>query len=181
MGDFNVDPASLELPLRVTYQLLINAGFSDAWRQLNPSDPGFTCCQDANLLNPNSALSFRPDLVLTRGAVSVEDIKLVGDKPSDRTPSDPHLWPSDHAGLLATLRILTPSVFVNAGNDSPRPVKNTAIAVGGTDFPPGTVVNIDLDAGSRRGTATVGPDGSFEWDAQVRQSGWRHSTRRWRG
>ena len=107
------------------------------------------------------------DLVLTRGAVSVEDIKLVGDQPSDRTPSDPPLWPSDHAGLLATLRILTPSVFVNAGNDSPRPVKNTAIAVGGTDFPPGTVVNIDLDAGSRRGTATVGPDGSFEWDVSI--------------
>jgi hypothetical protein len=39
-------------------------------------------CQAANLLNPNSALSYRIDLVLTRGAVSVEDIKLVGDQPS---------------------------------------------------------------------------------------------------
>ena len=165
MGDFNLDPASLKLPS--TYQLLINAGFSDAWKQRHPSDPGFTCCQDANLQNPNSELSTRMDLVLTRGAVSVEDIKLVGDQPSDRTPSDPPLWPSDHAGLLATLRILTPSVFVNAGNDSPRPVKSTGIVVGGADFPPGTAVNINLDARSSRGTATVGPDGSFEWDVSI--------------
>jgi hypothetical protein len=63
---------------------------------------------------------------------------------------------------------VTPSVFVNAGNDSPRPVKYTGITVGGTDFPPGTVVNITLDAGSRRGTATVGPDGSFEWNVSIR-------------
>jgi hypothetical protein len=84
--------------------VFINAGFSDAWKQRNPLLSGFTCCQAADLLNPNLALSSRIDLVLTRG-ISVEDIKLVGDQPSDRTPSDPPLWPSDHAGLLATLRI----------------------------------------------------------------------------
>jgi hypothetical protein len=62
---------------------------------------------------------------------------------------------------------VTPSVFVNAGNDSSvRPATFTGIIVGGTDFLPGTVVNITL--GSRRGTATVGPDGSFEWDVNIR-------------
>jgi hypothetical protein len=74
---------------------------------VNPGSDGFTCCQAPDLLNPNSTLSYRIDLVLTRG-VSVENIKLVGDQPSDRTlfpPSDPPLWPSDHAGVLATLRI----------------------------------------------------------------------------
>ena len=41
--------------------------------------------QAADLLNPTSILSYRIDLVLTRGTVSVEDIKLVGDRTSDRT------------------------------------------------------------------------------------------------
>ena len=57
----------------------------------------------ANLLNPISQLSERIDLVLFRGGFHVEDIRLVGEKPSDRIP--PGLWPSDHAGVVATLRI----------------------------------------------------------------------------
>jgi endonuclease/exonuclease/phosphatase family metal-dependent hydrolase len=103
VGDFNTVGDAPAHPSFPTYQLLVNAGFADAWKQKHPSLPGFTCCQAANLLNPTSALSSRIDLVLTRGAVSVRDIKIVGDKASDRTPSG--LWPSDHAGLVATLRI----------------------------------------------------------------------------
>ena len=102
-GDFNTvagDPAHPTFP---TYQLFIDAGFIDAWKQKYPTLPGFTCCQASNLLNPISALSLRIDLVLTRGAVSVQDIKVVGDRAIDRTSSG--LWPSDHAGLVATLRI----------------------------------------------------------------------------
>lgn len=63
---------------------------------------------------------------------------------------------------------VTTSVFVNAGNDSPRPVKSTGISVGGEGFLPGSVVNITIDKGSRRGTATVAPDGSFEWNVSIR-------------
>jgi hypothetical protein len=33
----------------------------------------------------------------------VLDIRRVGDQPGDRTPSG--LWPSDHAGVIATLKI----------------------------------------------------------------------------
>jgi len=40
-------------------------------------------------------------LILLRGAFAVENINLIGNKPSDRTPS--RLWPSDHAGIVATL------------------------------------------------------------------------------
>lgn len=105
LGDFNAsgdipNPPNITLP---TYELIINAGFSDAWKQRFPTLPGLTCCQAADLLNPTSTLQVRIDLVFTRGAVSVEDIELVGDRTSDRTPSG--LWPSDHAGLSATLRI----------------------------------------------------------------------------
>jgi endonuclease/exonuclease/phosphatase family metal-dependent hydrolase len=104
LGDFNADPRDdPSNPTFPTYQLLISAGFSDAWKQRYPSLPGFTCCQAADLLNPISTLSVTIDHVLTRGAISVQDIKLVGDRASDRTPSG--RWPSDHAGVTATLRI----------------------------------------------------------------------------
>lgn len=104
LGDFNADPRDDPAnPTFPTYQLLISAGFSDAWKQRYPSLPGFTCCQAADLLNPISTLSVTIDHMLTRGSVSVQDIKLVGDRASDRTASG--FWPSDHAGLAATLRI----------------------------------------------------------------------------
>jgi endonuclease/exonuclease/phosphatase family metal-dependent hydrolase len=96
-GDFNADndPANEHFPV---YQALIDGGLKDAWKR---HSPGFTCCQDFNLLNPTSKLSFRIDLILYRGDFEVEEIEVVGGKPSDKTPSG--LWPSDHAGVAATL------------------------------------------------------------------------------
>jgi hypothetical protein len=44
----------------------------------------------------------RIDLILFRGFAGVDNMKVFGDLPSDRTPSG--LWPSDHAGVVATLR-----------------------------------------------------------------------------
>ena len=103
VGDFNADAANSADPTFATYQLLLNAGFRDGWKALHPTLPGFTCCQAPNLLNPTSTTSHRIDLVLTRGPVSVNDIAVVGDRPFERTSSG--LWPSDHAGLVASLRI----------------------------------------------------------------------------
>jgi endonuclease/exonuclease/phosphatase family metal-dependent hydrolase len=100
-GDFNANASNPTDPTHVIYQLLIKAGFSDAWKQAHPSAPGFTCCQDSDLLNPTSKLSQRIDLVMLRGAISVEEIDLIGDTQTDRTKSG--LWPSDHAGLAAAL------------------------------------------------------------------------------
>jgi hypothetical protein len=95
--------------------MLINAGFSDAWTDANPSAPGFTCCQDPNLLNQTSKLSQRIDLVMLRGAIDVEEIHLVGDGPADRTPSG--LWPSDHAGLAAELDVVPKGKGGQVGED----------------------------------------------------------------
>jgi endonuclease/exonuclease/phosphatase family metal-dependent hydrolase len=100
VGDFNV---TAPVPSDPTYGRFLTAGFVDAWTRKRPSDQGFTCCQAPNLLNPTSLLNQRIDLVLFRGAFHVDDIRLVGEKPSDKTPSG--LWPSDHAGVVATLRI----------------------------------------------------------------------------
>jgi len=121
-GDFNTtadDPSNLSFQV---YQTLINGGgvlttgLTDAWKLLHPNQPGFTCCQDPNLLNKRSNLDLAPcppgsaattcphriDLILFRGFAGVDNMKVFGDLPSDRTPSG--LWPSDHAGLVATLR-----------------------------------------------------------------------------
>ncbi len=102
IGDFNSDADGNGTP---TYGNLIAAGFIDTWSQAHPGDLGFTCCQDANLLNPTSKLSERVDLILFRGNFSVIQADIVGDNPANRTTSG--LWPSDHAGVVATLRLHT--------------------------------------------------------------------------
>jgi hypothetical protein len=45
-----------------------------------------------------------PDHVLTRGRFSVQDTHLVGDTVPSPAP-EPFIWPSDHAGMVATLAI----------------------------------------------------------------------------
>ena len=93
-----------------TYADLIHAGFIDAWTDAHPSKAGFTCCQVATLTQP-SAFTERIDLVLFRGEFSVPSANRIGAAPIDRTPvvSPPEpparLWPSDHAGVIATLNL----------------------------------------------------------------------------
>jgi hypothetical protein len=98
-GDLNSDPSSQ------AYADLVGAGFVDTWLAANPGDPGLTCCQvpPDTIVNPVSQLHERVDHVLARGGFAVFGDELVGDQPSDRTASG--LWPSDHAGLVATLGI----------------------------------------------------------------------------
>ena len=99
IGDFNSDADDSGSP---AYHNLLASGFQDAWALAQSGDPGYTCCQDADLLNPTSLLTSRIDLVLFRGTAVVTGAGLLGNAPSDRTPSG--LWPSDHAGLAATLQ-----------------------------------------------------------------------------
>jgi len=102
VGDFNTVANVPADPTFATYQAFISAGLVDAWQQAHGLDPGLTCCQNPNLMNITSNYTTRVDLVLLRGGIDVRDIHLVGNNPSDRTQG---LWPSDHAGLVATLRI----------------------------------------------------------------------------
>jgi hypothetical protein len=98
VGDFN---SAADGTSTATYANLIAAGLQDAWTHVLPGDPGYTSTQNADLMNPISLLSERIDLVLHRGGFSALDVELVGENPADRTPSG--LWPSDHAGIVATL------------------------------------------------------------------------------
>jgi endonuclease/exonuclease/phosphatase (EEP) superfamily protein YafD len=102
-ADFNANADDPAAASSVTYTALLKAGSADAWAQINPSDPGFTCCQAPDLLNPASELSERIDLVFYRGSLQAEDAALAGNLPGDRTPSG--LWPSDRAAVAASFAI----------------------------------------------------------------------------
>ena len=98
LGDFNASEKSS------TYRNFLKAGFKDTWPLVHPGEAGFSCCQDEDLLNPTPQLKERVDFILYRGSdINVDDVKLVGIHPSDRIPSGQ--WPSDHAGVVATLSI----------------------------------------------------------------------------
>jgi endonuclease/exonuclease/phosphatase family metal-dependent hydrolase len=88
-----------------TYALLRNAGFSDAWARKHPGADGLTCCQDADLRNVPSALSERIDYILFRGDFDVRHASLLGATPGQRTAKPDRVWPSDHAGVSATLEL----------------------------------------------------------------------------
>ncbi len=102
VGDFNIQANAPSNSTYATYQSLLGAGLSDAWELKHPADPGATCCQDASVTNATTNLNQRIDLVLLRGGIEVRDIHLIGNNSSDRVQG---FWPSDHAGIVATLRL----------------------------------------------------------------------------
>ncbi len=99
VGDFNSRADGTGTP---TYDNLIGARFKDAWSATHPRQLGNTWGHDADLLNTTVNLTQRLDLVLFRDNLCALDADVVGDELSDRTFSG--LWPSDHAGVVATLR-----------------------------------------------------------------------------
>jgi endonuclease/exonuclease/phosphatase family metal-dependent hydrolase len=88
-----------------TYALLRNAGFGDAWASKHPGADGLTCCQDPDLRNVPSALFERLDYIFFRGDFDVRHASLLGARPGDRTDKPDRVWPSDHAGVSATLEL----------------------------------------------------------------------------
>jgi endonuclease/exonuclease/phosphatase family metal-dependent hydrolase len=114
------NPAATDLPLvlvgdfnspgdgtGVTCNALMAARFKDAWTLAGGGGDGRTCCQADDLLNAVSTLDRRIDLVLFRDAVTPLAATVVGNRPVNMTPSL-MMWPSDHAGVAATLRLRQP-------------------------------------------------------------------------
>jgi endonuclease/exonuclease/phosphatase family metal-dependent hydrolase len=108
LGDMNSSPDDTESNGMVPpYEQFVEAGYIDGWLQTVQYTPGYTCCQDEELLNKQSKLYERIDLVFSRQQPQwVKDIHIVGIRPWDKTlPSTgPRLWPSDHGGVSAELR-----------------------------------------------------------------------------
>lgn len=108
VGDFNSAATGGE-----TYQFLVSQDYVDSWtRNLIPFNPyGYTAPHDYDLLNPTVNFDRRIDLILVKNNVwdqGQQDIGpvygiVVGDEYWNRTTSG--LWPSDHGGVVARLRI----------------------------------------------------------------------------
>jgi endonuclease/exonuclease/phosphatase family metal-dependent hydrolase len=82
-----------------TYTLVRHAGLGDAWATAHPGTAGYTCCRSADLRS--GTLDQRIDMIFTKGAFTVSRAWIVGTTAADKTPSGQ--WPSDHAGVVATL------------------------------------------------------------------------------
>lgn len=100
VGDFN---SRADGTGTATYGRFTQAGWEDAW-SLGGSGDGFTCCNAEDLMNTTVNFDERIDLVfLSPGDFEVKGMDVVGNQLADRTPDG--LWPSDHAGVVATLRL----------------------------------------------------------------------------
>jgi endonuclease/exonuclease/phosphatase family metal-dependent hydrolase len=82
-------------------QLTVPSAFTDAW-VVGGTGPGLSCCENETLTNYPPDLHSRIDLVLFRGAVRGRSAQLVGVQPFQMAPP---LYASDHAGVVATLRL----------------------------------------------------------------------------
>ncbi len=93
-GDLNTGPGSSQL---AAYNFLTtSAGFTDTWTVTHPGEPGFTDAFYTEDPTTPAVPSERIDLVLVRGSlVPTADVQVGGEAPH----------PSDHAGIVATIRI----------------------------------------------------------------------------
>jgi endonuclease/exonuclease/phosphatase family metal-dependent hydrolase len=96
VGDYNSDA-----PDGAAYDALVTGVGTDAWLEAEGDRPGLTCCFDAPVTDEDEELSSRIDLVVIGEHVEARDAEVIGEEPSDLTPSG--LWPSDHAGVVAEL------------------------------------------------------------------------------
>lgn len=103
VGDINSDGEAQPPVTTPSYGLLRQAGFDDAWVDVHPEDPGFTYGHAEHLRNAAFNPVKRIDVIFHRGPIQPRSASLVGDDPALRTAAG--LWPSDHLGVIATLRL----------------------------------------------------------------------------
>jgi endonuclease/exonuclease/phosphatase family metal-dependent hydrolase len=99
LGDLNSRADGTGTP---TYANLLATGFRDAWPQAHPNDVGLTCCHGDDLREVGGPFYSRIDYVLVRNGFRAIAAGIVGEEPRDRLNG---LWPSDHAGVWARLRL----------------------------------------------------------------------------
>jgi len=97
LGDFNAEPGE------PTYQTIVDGGYADTWN----NDGGDTCCQ-SELLNEPSNLTQRIDIIFHR-TDNASLISATTDTVTAQT-SPGGLWYSDHAGVVADLRLLATDI-----------------------------------------------------------------------
>lgn len=97
VGDFNAEP------VEATYRVLQEAGFRSAYAEANGAEPAVTW--PSGIQAPGMDDDGDPgclDYIWLRGPITVESARLAFDRPA---VGDPTLYPSDHLGLAARIRI----------------------------------------------------------------------------
>lgn len=97
VGDFNAEPDE------AAYGVMRDAGFRSAHVEANGEEPAVTW--PSGIQAPGMDVDGDPgclDYIWVRGAITVESCRLAFDRPS---VDDPTLYPSDHFGLSAHIRI----------------------------------------------------------------------------
>ena len=97
VGDFNAEP------VEPTYRIMTGAGFRSAHLVANGAEPDVTW--PSGIQAPGMDTDGEPgclDYIWVRGAIEVESCRVAFDRPA---VDDPTLYPSDHFGLVARIRI----------------------------------------------------------------------------
>jgi endonuclease/exonuclease/phosphatase family metal-dependent hydrolase len=109
VGDINSRPPGCSFNT-VAFQTLLDAGLVEVWPVVHRRDPcgGFTSGQAADLLNAESRLDHRIDVIMfDPDHLTAIRTEVIGDEQRDRS-SPTGFWPSDHAGSVATLKTVRP-------------------------------------------------------------------------
>jgi len=97
VGDFNAEP------VEPAYAAMTDAGFRSAHVLANGTEPAVTW--PSGIQAPGMDTDGEPgclDYIWIRGDITVEACRLAFDRPAT---GDPTLYPSDHLGLVATIRL----------------------------------------------------------------------------
>src|SRR5262245_36313552 len=97
VGDFNAEP------VEAAYRVLEEAGFRSAFVEANEDEPHHTW--PSGIQAPGMDTDGEPgclDYIWVRGAITVESASLAFDRPA---AGDASLYPSDHLGLRAQIRV----------------------------------------------------------------------------
>jgi endonuclease/exonuclease/phosphatase family metal-dependent hydrolase len=97
VGDFNAEPAE------PTYRVMREAGFRSSFAEANGAEPDVTW--PSGIQAPGMDTDGDPgclDYIWVRGPITVESCRLAFDRPD---ADDATLYPSDHLGLSAHLRV----------------------------------------------------------------------------
>ena len=97
VGDFNAEP------VEPAYRIMTEAGFRSAHLVANGDEPAVTW--PSGIQAPAMDTDGDPgclDYIWVRGAIEVDACRVVFDRPA---VDDPTLYPSDHFGLIARIRI----------------------------------------------------------------------------
>jgi endonuclease/exonuclease/phosphatase family metal-dependent hydrolase len=106
VGDFNSSPEHEPLgPIIPPYLQFVGSGFNDVWTLREDPNSGFTCCQDADLLNKQTTLNERIDMIFSLDTpFQVKKAHVLGGKGGDKTPPPGlGLWPSDHGSVVTEI------------------------------------------------------------------------------